>query len=285
VDWQVQSGLLAVLLICSVLFVEECGVPLPMLPGDGLLVAGGVLAASGRLSPLLFFPAATVAMCAGALIGHGWSGAYGGPLLHRVAHRVGASRHFEAARSRLVATGPWGILVCRLIPGLRVYTNLAAGAAGVNRRTFATGMVPAVLVWVVGFGALGMLLGRPIERLLAATRGGILLSALFALVAAATLVAARHLPPRRVGASGRSTALWRMLAAVAVDVALVATLASLGAELAEALLAGGELETVAGLGLFVMGGCLAYVALSRRTAGATAGEGLLRVSYRGRRGG
>lgn len=284
-DWAAQGGVLALLLICAVLFIEECGVPVPMLPGDGLLVAGGVLAASGRVSPLVFFPAATLAMCGGALIGHSWSGTYGGPVLGRFARRVGAERHFNAARGRLVATGAWGILVCRLIPGLRVYTNLAAGTAGVRRRTFAAGMVPAVLVWVVGFGALGMALGTPIERLMAATRGGMLLCALFVLVGAATLIVARHLPPRRAHAQDDTTRpSWRLVGAVALDLALVAALATLAAELVELLAKGGELETVASLGLLVTGGCLVYVALSRRTAGSTAGEGLLRVSYRGRRG-
>jgi membrane protein DedA with SNARE-associated domain len=284
VDWAAQGGVLALLVICGVLFIEECGVPVPLLPGDGLLVAGGVLVASGRVSAVAFFPVATAAMCSGALIGHAWSGAYGGPVLGRFARRVGAERHVDTARARLVATGPWGILVCRLIPGLRVYTNLAAGAAGVRRRTFAAGMVPAVLAWVVGFGALGMALGTPIARLIATTRGGVLLCALFALAGAATLIAARHLPPRRAGATNGAGPLWRLVAAVAVDLALVAALATLAAEVTEAVVARGELETVASLGLLITGGCLVYVALSRRTAGNTAGEGLLGVSYRGRRG-
>lgn len=283
-DWATQGGLLALLAICGVLFIEECGIPVPLLPGDGLLVAGGVLVASGRLSAIAFFPVATLAMCFGALIGHAWSGAYGGPVLGRFARRVGAERHFDDARNRLVATGPWGILVCRLIPGLRVYTNLAAGTAGVRRPTFVAGMVPAVLAWVVGFGALGMALGTPIERLMAATRGGVLLCALFALFAAATLIVARHLPPRRARASDARRPLWRLVAAAALDVALVGALATLAAELIEAVVARGELETAASLGLVVMGGCLGYIVLSRRTAGTTAGEGLLRVSYRGRRG-
>jgi membrane protein DedA with SNARE-associated domain len=60
-----MNGMAAMVLICAVLFAEECGVPLPLLPGDLLLVAGGIIAATGHLSLSLFIAATTLAMCGG----------------------------------------------------------------------------------------------------------------------------------------------------------------------------------------------------------------------------
>jgi membrane-associated protein len=277
------SGLAALLVICGVLFVEECGVPLPVLPGDGLLVLGGILVGAGKVEPVLFFALATVAMVSGALIGHAWSGAVGGPALRRAAERLGGARHFEAARSRLLGAGPWGVLVCRLVPGVRVYTNLVAGAAGVSRRTFATGLVPGVLAWVVGFGTLGILVGHPVERFLLASRGGMMLTTLLVVIIIIALVAARYLPPRRTSQSARPPSMWRLSAAVLLDISLVAAAASIGTEIVESMLRTGELQTVLGVALLLAVGSVVYVTASRRTGGATAGEGVFRVSYRRRR--
>lgn len=57
-----------------------------------------------------------------------------------------------------------GIAITRLIPGLRIYTTLVAGAARVPRRTFLAGMLPATVVWVVVFVILGALVGLPVEH-------------------------------------------------------------------------------------------------------------------------
>ncbi|PZR85712.1 MAG: hypothetical protein DLM67_25100, partial [Candidatus Nephthysia bennettiae] len=54
-------GTVALVLLCSLLFAEEAGVPLPT-PGELTLVAAGLLIATGGLDPWLFLPLA-VASC------------------------------------------------------------------------------------------------------------------------------------------------------------------------------------------------------------------------------
>jgi hypothetical protein len=49
-------GTLATVVLCVLLFAEESGVPLPLVPGDVLLVYAGILIASGGLSPWLLSP-------------------------------------------------------------------------------------------------------------------------------------------------------------------------------------------------------------------------------------
>jgi membrane protein DedA with SNARE-associated domain len=48
-------GTVALVLLCSLLFAEEAGVPLPT-PGELTLIAAGLLIATGGLDPWLFLP-------------------------------------------------------------------------------------------------------------------------------------------------------------------------------------------------------------------------------------
>ena len=49
-------GVVAIVLLCSLLFAEEAGVPLPFAPGEVVLMAGGLLIAAGGLDPVVFVP-------------------------------------------------------------------------------------------------------------------------------------------------------------------------------------------------------------------------------------
>jgi membrane protein DedA with SNARE-associated domain len=51
-------GTAALVLICVLLFAEEAGIPLPLVPGDALLITAGLLIVNGSLSPWVFLPAA-----------------------------------------------------------------------------------------------------------------------------------------------------------------------------------------------------------------------------------
>jgi membrane-associated protein len=272
------SGLVALLLIAGVLFAEECGVPLPFLPGDVLLAAGGILAASGRLSLLLFIAATSAAMCAGALIGHTWSRALGLPALRRVAVRVGRGDQLDRASERMRSSGWVGVLVCRLLPGMRVYTNLAAGIASVSRRTFVTGLMPSVLAWTVGFSLLGYLIGHPAERVLARTGGAVPMALLAIALLVVVLGAALRIPARGPRCAQHHTAR-RVLLATILDTTIGMAAVVGVVEGVEAVLRHGD-NTLVVQGLIAAGVLLTYLAVSRQAAGATAGEGLLSVSYR-----
>ena len=159
-------GAVAVVLLCGLVFIEEAGVPLPLLPGDGLLIACGVLAANHAVDASDAIPALCVAAVGGALVGYGWARAIGRPGLDALSRRVRAGQLVARAAERLRAEGSGGIIVCRLLPGLRVYTSLVAGASGMEARVFVIGLVPAVVLWVGGFVGIGFAIGVPAERVL-----------------------------------------------------------------------------------------------------------------------
>ena len=274
-----MNGMVAMLLICAVLFAEESGVPLPLLPGDLLLVGGGIIAATGHLNLAVFIAATTLAMCGGGIIGHTWSGAVGRPALGRLAARLGQRERFDRALRRLEVSGWVGVMACRLLPGMRVYTNLAAGIAGVRRSSFVAGLITSVLAWTLGFSLFGFVVGRPAVHAVHGMQGAVPALLLGLLLAIAILAALRHLPGRGPRTGRRRGAL-RVASAGLVDLAVASAVVALVLDAVEELPRMGEHAglvrqcTIAGAVI------LTYVAVTRRAAGATAGEGLFGVSYR-----
>jgi len=63
------TGMTLVLAICSLLFIEEMGVPLPFAPGDLVLVVGGIAIAGGRVNPILIATSALLTCIVGATLG------------------------------------------------------------------------------------------------------------------------------------------------------------------------------------------------------------------------
>jgi len=171
-----------------------------------------------------------------------------------------------------------GVLVCRLLPGMRVYTNLAAGIASVSRRSFVTGLIPSVLAWTVGFSLLGYLIGHPAERVLARTGGAVPMALLALALLIVVLGAALRIPARGPRCAEHHGAR-RVLLAGVLDTAIGMAAVVGVVEGLEAVLRHGD-STLMVQGLIGAGVLLTYLAVSRQAAGATAGEGLLRVSYR-----
>jgi membrane-associated protein len=152
--------------LCLVLFVEECGVPMPFAPGDLLLALAGLAIRDGRLHPLVAVAAIYVSSVAGALLGRELFALLGARLLRRLTRSGRLSGPLDRA-ARLLRRGGWpAVLMARLVPGLRVHTTEVAGLLGLPRWTFATGLVPAAGVYIGVFVGAGALLGRPAVTLL-----------------------------------------------------------------------------------------------------------------------
>lgn len=173
-------GTVAAILICSLLFVDEAGLPLPVAPNEVLLLLTGVLIASDAFPLWAIAPAVFAALLLGMIAGYFWARTLGQSGLQSLAERVRARDAYDRAQARLKSATPWGIGVARMIPGLRPYATLVSGAAEVDMRTFLLGAVPALLVWEFVWVLVGIVAGLPIAHLLhrveqVALRGGILL--------------------------------------------------------------------------------------------------------------
>jgi membrane-associated protein len=264
--------------ICLLLFAEEAGLPLPIAPGEAVLLGAGLLVATGSVPFWLAMPAECASVLAGVLTGYTWSRAIGADRLRQLADRVGAGKPFDNVTERLREAGVLHIAASRLVPGLRIYTTLAAGAVGVNLWRFLLGVLPAIVVWVTAFTLLGVFVGIPAERILGrfeafAVRLGLVLAGLavgYKLIDRLPWIS----PHRR---RRPDVSRWRVAVAAVVDLVLV-----IGVMVALGLLTGLEAlapDSVVSAAAVIGVLSLVYLAIARRSVGRTAGEALLRVHY------
>ena len=169
----VLHGLALLGLVAGMLFIEELGAPLP-LPGDLVIALGGVAAATGAVSLPEMLIAAMLGVAAGSITAREMFGRLGRPLVYRLADRLHSRRALDRA-SAWMRRGKWeGVLAARMIPGLRVPVNAAAGVSGVTAKTFAIGVAASVPIYVGFLVGVGFMVGQPfVDFLLAAERAGV----------------------------------------------------------------------------------------------------------------
>jgi membrane-associated protein len=273
------SGLVALIVICVLLFAEEAGVPVPFAPGEVVVIAAGVLIASGAVAWPVVAVCTYAAVLGGAAVGFAWARAVGPERLRRIAERVGAGNAFGRIVERLSGAGALQLAGTRLVPGLRIYTTLVAGAVGVTWRRFAIGIGSASLGWTVVLLGLGVFVGVPATQFLGQAEA----VASRALVVLAILIVCYLLLRRvpRVQRAGvrlemKATGL-RLVALLAVDLMVVlAVTAVLG--LATGL-ESGDVGSVVTVVLVVGSISLVYMLAARRSFGYTVAELLFRVHY------
>jgi len=147
------------------------------------------------------------------------------------------------------------------------------------------GLIPSVVIWVILFTAAGAVAGVPVEHLLRAVDQVALDGAILLMVGLAGYLAARHAPSRRSGEVVLlwAPASWRLVLALAIDVATVACVIAGGDALGRGLLGIGGINDVVDAGTTVGLTAVGYIVATRGGLGLTAGEALFRVTYRSRR--
>ncbi len=276
------NGTAALVLLCALLFAEEAGIPLPFLPGEILLVAAGLLITNDAISPYIFFPAAYIAVLAGALAGYIWARVIGAKGLWTIAERLHVTGHLDRVMERLRAAGPIQIGISRLIPGLRIYTTLVAGAAEVDLRVFLIGAMPAILLWLGIFTLAGMLIGIPVVHFLTRVEHLALTAAVLVLIGVSAYLAILHIPfaERRDNALVEAPRLPRILLALAIDGGIVTNIDFGLTELAHILLHFPNPDGVIDAAVVFATVAVAYFGIVRLGLGVTAGEAFLNVNYR-----
>ena len=272
------SHVSALAIVCGLLFLEEAGVPLPVAPGEAALIGAGLLVASGAVPVWLMAPLAYAAVIGGVLTGYTWARRIGPKRVHAMAVRLHAGGPYDRAAARLRAATPVQIGASRLLPGLRVYTSLVAGAVGLNLGRFMTGVLPASALWVVAFLGLGLFVGAPVERLLGRFETYALRALVVAVVVVVWVVAARRMPvAKKAAAAERRHSKWRLGGALGLDllaISIVAAALSLFTYIAR----GDADEVDFVVTIFALLGVL-YLLIARETVGHTLGEALLDVTY------
>ncbi|MHB8314078.1 MAG: VTT domain-containing protein, partial [Candidatus Dormibacteria bacterium] len=277
-------GVVAMVLLCSLLFVEEAGVPVPFAPGELTLLAAGLLIAAGGLDPWVFVPLAFAACVGGAMVGYSWARIVGEHGLTGLAARFHQGHALQRVAGRVRSSGPVGIGASRLIPGLRIYTTLVAGAFGVRRRTFLVGLVPSTAIWVVVFVMLGMLVGIPVEHFLSQLARLEVQGAILLVIGIGGYLAIRRAPTREREPLVNLPAWARTALAVLIDLGVVASILTGLLSIARRLTGTGFIASWADGVVVVAAVAALYLLVTRRGTGATVGEALLHTVYLPRRG-
>ncbi|MFV8317941.1 DedA family protein [Mycobacterium sp. 23] len=172
--------------IVALVGLEGVGIPLP---GQLILIAGGIYAASGHLTLLPVLIVGLLAAVGGDNAGYA-IGRYGGrglvlrfgPYVFLNRERLAKTERFFARRGHLVVS------IGRFIDGLRQASGIAAGLARMDWRRYLAYNALGSAVWVSVWVFAGYLAGNHIAALYAAfQRYGIYLLATCAAVAFAVL--------------------------------------------------------------------------------------------------
>ncbi len=213
------------LAIGEVMFVEELGVPSP-LPSDLLMLLAGIGIRQGQYPFWLMLLVEELATLLGTCglyaftrrVGRGAFERYGW-LLH-----LGPAT-LTRAEVALRRSGWRGVLLGRLVPGLRIVTPIAAGVLGVPFAQFLPAVALGALLYILAFNALGYLVGAAaldIYERIGLPTGALLSLVLVALIVFMIRNAKRELPTLARGARGAAVAA-RLDGLLAGTIALLAT--------------------------------------------------------------
>lgn len=160
-------GTLALVGILVVVFIES-GVLFPVLPGDSLLFAAGMLvagtAAEAGKDPqanfqlwqlLVFIPIAAIL---GGQVGY-VIGRTIGTSMFKPDARVLKQKYLDEAHAFFEQRGPFAIVIARFVPIVRTLAPLVAGAAKMRYAVFSFYNILGAVVWGIGLVLLGYWLG------------------------------------------------------------------------------------------------------------------------------
>lgn len=151
-------GYLAVFLL---MVAESACVPVP---SELIMPLGGALAAGAVAGAHLNIVAVIVAGIVGNVVGSyiSWAvGRYAGlPALRRWGHRVWLPRHdLDRAEAWFDRHGPKAVLVGRILPVVRTFISIVAGAGGMAPGRFGLYTTIGCIPWSAGLAAVGYAIG------------------------------------------------------------------------------------------------------------------------------
>lgn len=130
-----------------------------VLPGDSLLFAAGLLAASGFLSVLPLIVVIVLAAIAGDSVGYWFGSAVGDSLWKRQDSRLWKREYLERTKHFYDRFGPRAVVLARFIPVIRTVAPMFAGIARMPYRSFFKYNVMGALTWGAGVPLAGFWLG------------------------------------------------------------------------------------------------------------------------------
>ncbi len=143
--------------VIAIVFVES-GVLFPILPGDSLIFAAGLLHEQLGLSLWVLIGSILVAAFLGAQIGY-WLGLKYGRRLFKDDARILKTDYLVQAENFFAKYGGRALVIGRFVPIVRTFVPLAAGIAKIPYGRFISYNMLGATIWGVGVTLAGSALG------------------------------------------------------------------------------------------------------------------------------
>ncbi len=153
--------------VCLVIVLIECGLFFPFLPGDTLLFAIGLFAATrGDTIPgphatdlVVAILLLTAAAFAGNVLGYE-IGRWIGPPLYERDGKILKKKYFDQTDEFFDRHGNKALVIGRFVPFVRTYITVVAGVTRMHRHRFFLWSAVGAALWVLSITLMGYFLGR-----------------------------------------------------------------------------------------------------------------------------
>ena len=156
-----QYNTLIYFILFLVVFVETGFVIMPLLPGDSMLFAIGVIAATtGKLSLIIIIPLLILAALLGDNLNY-FVGHKSGVLIKEKKKILFLKREYiEKTEDFFEKNGGKAVIMARFVPIVRTIAPFVAGAGSMKYRNYIINCILGAILWVAGITLMGYFLGQ-----------------------------------------------------------------------------------------------------------------------------
>lgn len=162
--WIGPDGVFASAVLPAILVIVfvETGLLFPLLPGESLLVTGGLLAAGGTLDIRILAPAVAVVAVLGDQSGYFIGRRIGPALFKKEDSRFFKKHYVTESHAFFEKYGPAAIILARFVPFARTFVPVIAGVSYMRYPVYLAFDVVGGLAWGAGMTLTGYFLGAKV---------------------------------------------------------------------------------------------------------------------------
>jgi membrane-associated protein len=156
-----QYNSLIYFILFLVVFVETGFVIMPLLPGDSMLFAIGVIAATtGKLSLIIIIPLLILAALLGDNLNYFVGHKFGELIKEKKKILFLKREYIEKTEDFFEKNGGKAVIMARFVPIVRTIAPFVAGAGSMKYRNYILNCILGAVLWVAGITLMGYFLGQ-----------------------------------------------------------------------------------------------------------------------------
>jgi membrane-associated protein len=162
--WIGPEGLFGAAVLPAILVIVfvETGLLFPLLPGESLLVTGGLLAAGGTLDIRVLAPAVAIVAVLGDQTGYVIGRRIGPALFNKEDSRFFKKHYVTESHAFFEKYGPPAIILARFVPFARTFVPVIAGVSYMRYPVYLGFDIVGGVLWGAGMTTTGYFLGTKV---------------------------------------------------------------------------------------------------------------------------